>query len=376
MSDYQICARCICDTSIKGITFDEDGICNYCRTHDALERQYALGESGEKNLDKLIAKIKKAGRNKKYDCIVGLSGGTDSTYCLYKAVKLGLRPVAVHLDNGWNTEIANKNIENTVNKLGVDLKVVKLDWDEFKDIQIAFLKASVPDAEIPTDIAIIKTLYQVAASEGVRYVLNGHSFRVEGLSPLHWTYMEGKYIKSVHAKFGTMPMMTFPNLLLMDLIRYAIVKRIKVIPLLAYFEYSKEESKELLGKELAWTYYGGHHFESAYTRFVITNLLWKKFNIDKRITEYSAHVRSGQLARVKALEMRQEPIPDDADVAQYCLNKLNISIGEFNNILNTEPRSFLDYPTYYSIIKLAKVPIYLACRLHILPKIFYEKYFA
>jgi len=291
------------------------------------------------------------------------------------AKKLGLRPLAVHLDNGWDSDIAINNIKKAVTKLNVDLKTVTCDWEEFKDLQISFLKASVSDAEIPTDIAIISVLYRVAAEEGIHYVFNGHSFRVEGLSPTGWTYMDGRYIKSVHKRFGKTKLKSFPNLTISDLFYYVLVKRIRVVPLLAYINYSKEDSKKVLEKELDWTYYGGHHFESIYTRFVITNLLLKKFKIDKRIVEYSAYIRSGQMTREQALKAIKEAPLEDKDIAEYCRNKLGLTTEEFERILSSEPKTFLDYPTYYPIIKALRVPIKLACMLGLLPQIFYEKYF-
>lgn len=199
---YQICRRCIMDTTVPDIRFDESGTCNYCRIHDDLEKYYPVNEMGQQKLKNLIDKIKNKGKNKKYDCIVGVSGGTDSTHCLYLAKKWGLRPLAVHLDNGWNSEIAVNNMKRATKKLGIDLKIIKVDWEEFKDLQIAFLKASIPDVEIPTDIGIYSILYRVASKEDIPYIINGHSFRTEGSCPIGWTYMDGKYIESVYKKFG------------------------------------------------------------------------------------------------------------------------------------------------------------------------------
>lgn len=374
-NNRKICSRCISDTSIPGIRFDERGVCNFCEAHDELEKQFPLDESGQQRLNQILDKIKSKGRNKKHDCIIGVSGGTDSTYCLYLAKELGLRPLAVHLDNGWDSDIAVNNIKKAVTKLGVDLKTVTCDWEEFKDLQIAFLKASVPDAEIPTDLAIISVLYRVATEEDVHYVLNGHSFRAEGLSPTGWTYMDGRYIKSVHKRFGTTTLKSFPNLTISDLLYYVFVKRIRVVPLLAYINYSKEDSKKVLKKELDWTYYGGHHFESIYTRFIITNLLVKKFNIDKRIVEYSAYIRSGQMTRERALEAMKENLPEDEDIAEYCRNKLGLTTEEFEGILSSKRKTFLNYPTYFSTIRKLRIPIKIACMLNLLPQIFYEKYF-
>ena len=375
MDNRKICAKCISGLSIPGIRFDDRGICNFCKIHDELDKQFPLGESGQQKLNQLVGRIKLKGQNKKYDCVVGLSGGTDSTYCLYLAKKMGLRPLVVHLDNGWDTEIATNNIAKTVANLSVDLKTVTCNWEEFRDLQISFLRASVPDAEIPTDIAIIATLYRVAAEEGIHYVLNGHSFRAEGLSPQGWTYMEGRYIRSVYKKFTKAKLKNFPNLTISNLLYYVLIKKIQVVPFLAYIDYSKENSKKILEKELGWTYYGGHHFESAYTRFVITNLLWKKFNIDKRIVEYSAYIRSGRMTRDEALEKIKEPLPEDKELVQYVIDKLGLTNAEFQDIMCAEPKTFLDYPTYYPFIKAMRFPIWVACKLNLLPHIFYEKYF-
>lgn len=375
MNNQKTCSRCICDTTIPGIRFDDRGICNFCKAHDELEKQFPLNELGQQKLNRLIEKIKSKGKNKKYDCVVGVSGGTDSTYCLYLSKKLELRPLAVHLDNGWDSDIAANNIQKAVTKLGVDLRTVTCDWEEFKDIQISFLKASVSDAEIPTDLAIISVLYRVAAEEGIHYVLNGHSFRAEGFSPTGWTYMDGRYIKSIHKRFGKTNLKSFPNLTIADLLYYAFIKKIQVVPLLAYIDYRKEDSKKIMEKELGWTYYGAHHFESIYTRFVITNLLPRKFRVDKRIVEYSALIRSGQMTRDEALEAIKEALPEDKDIAEYCRNKLGLTTQEFEQILSSDPKTFLDYPTYYPIIRALRVPIKLACKFNLLPMVFYEKYF-
>ena len=375
MKNQRICVRCVSDTSIPNIRFDENGVCNFCKIHDRLEEEYPLNEPGQQRLNELIDKIKAKGKNKKYDCVVGISGGTDSTYCLYKSKKLGLRPLAVHLDNGWDSEIAIKNIKNAVRKLDIDLKMITCNWEEFKDLQISFLKASVPDAEIPTDVAIHGVLHQVAAEEGIKYIINGHSFRTEGIAPIGWTYMDGKYIQSVQKIFGNTKLKSFPNLTISSVFYYTFIKRIKVIPLLNYFRYSKEDARKILEKEVDWTYYGGHHFESIYTHFIIVYLLMKKFKIDKRKTNFSAHVRSGMMSREQALEeLRKEP-PVKEGIVEHCIEKLGLTSKEFNEIMAREPRTFHNYPTYYPVIKVIKFPVKIACKLNIFSPVFYEKFF-
>jgi len=374
-NNLQLCSRCVMDSTVPGIKFDENGVCNFCKTHDKLDKQFPLGEDGKKILDQQMNQIKKEGSGNKYDCIIGISGGTDSTFCLSLAKKYGLRPLAVHLDNGWNTDIAIENMRKTVEKLDVDFRLLECDWDEFKDLQVSFLKASVPEVELPTDLAIHSSLYRVAAKENVKYVINGHNFRTEGLQPLGWCYMDGRYIKNVQKMFGNVKLKTFPNLTISDMLYFTLIKNVKFVPMLAYLNYDKAEAGELLKKELDWNSYGGHHFESVYTRFVITNILGKKFGIDKRKVSLSAAVRSGYISREEALNKLEEPVLEDPDIEKTVLNKLGISEKDFQNIMDKDPKMFLDYPTYYSVIKLFKLPIRVACNLNLLPEIFYEKYF-
>lgn len=378
MVDRSICSRCVLDSTIPSIIYDEKGECNFCKIHDKLEKKYPLGDEGQNKITEIIDEIKSKGKNKKYDCIVGVSGGVDSTNCLYLAKKWGLRPLAVHLDNGWNSEIAITNIKKTVKKLGVDLKVVTVDWEEFKDLQVAFLKASVPDVEIPTDIGIYATLYKVASDKDIPSIINGHSIRTEGTQPLGWTYMDGKYIESIYRKFGrNRKLKSFPNLKISNLIYYICFKRIKEYRPLEYIDYDKKEAGKILGNELGWKYYGGHHYESIYTRFVASYILMKKFNIDKRKVSFSAEIHSGKINRKEALEkLHKQPYPDDKikEDKDYVLKRLDLSTKEFERLMSLPPKSFLDYPTYHSTIKKLRFFIKIACSLKLLPEVMYEKY--
>jgi N-acetyl sugar amidotransferase len=371
----KICSRCISDTTIPGIRFDQTGVCNFCSNHDRLEKQFPLNEIGKKSPETLLDKIKSAGKNKEYDCIVGVSGGRDSTYTLYLSKKLGLRPLAVHFDNGWNSEIAVTNIKNATSKLGIDLHTVVADWEEFKDLQRSFLKASVSDAEVPTDYVIISALFQTAAKIGLRYILNGHSFRTEGIAPIGWTYMDGRYIQSIHKRFGKTKITSFPILSLTKLVYYTLLKGLKYIPLLQYFDYRQKEVGKILEQELGWKYYGGHHHESIYTHFFQSYLLPTKFSIDKRKLEYSALIRSGQMTRNAALkELAENPYPYDQEIVDYTISKLGLTAEEFREIQSAKCKKFSDYPTYYPIIKATRIPIKIACKLNLLPQIFYDKY--
>lgn len=377
INNQKICLRCILDTTVPGIRFDDRGVCNYCKIHDELEKRYPLNEIGQQKLNQLVDKIKSKGKGKKYDCIVGISGGRDSTYSLYMAKKLGLRLLAVHFDNGWFSDIAHDNMKKAIEKLDVDLKTIKVNWEEFTDLQISFLKASVPDAWTSTDIGIYSTLYRVATEEGIHYIINGHSFRTEGTNPIRWSYMDGKYIKSVHKKFGKVKLKNFPNLMISNLLYYIIIKRVKEVRLLEYVDYRRDEVDKILEKELDWSYYGGRHYDSLYARFMIY-LRYKKFKVDDRKIEYSALIRSGQMTRDEALRKLKEPFYSEdeyKEVTNYVIKKLGLTTEEFEEIISAESRTFLDYPTYYSVIKMLRVPIKLACRFNILPGAFYDKYF-
>jgi len=340
-----------------------------------MEKQYPLNEEGEKKLHDLLEQIKKDGKNKEHDCVLGVSGGRDSTYLLHLAVKNGLRPLAVHFDNGWNSEIAVTNIKNATNKLNVDLYTHVADWEQFRDLQISFLKASVSDADIPTDVAIFGTLHQAAAREGIKYILNGHSFRTEGIMPKTWTYMDGRYIKSVHKMFGKQKLDTVPNYTIFDLLRYTIIGGIKVIPFINFFRYEQAEVDKTIKEELGWTYYGGHHHESHYTHFFQSYYLPKKFNIDKRKIEYSALVRSGQKTRAEALEeINGATYPYNEELVDYVRSKFGLSKEDFNKILTDKPKSFHDYPTYYPLMKSMGYFVKVLCDMGILPELLYQKY--
>ncbi len=279
---------------------------------------------------------------------MGVSGGRDSTWLLLTAVRLGLRPLAVHFDNGWNSEIAVTNIRNAIEKLGVELETVVADWEEFRDIQVAFLRASVPDVEVPTDLAIHSVLHRVAAKEGIRYILNGHSFRTEGVAPRGWTYFDGRYITAIQKRFGTRELRDFHNFGMLDVIRYTFVHRIHVVPILNYRPYNQAEITRLITEELGWTYYGGHHHESLYTKFIQSYLLPRKFRIDKRRTELSALIRSGQTTREEALAyLDSHEYEYDETLIPYVLAKLELTEAQWQEIWNTPPRSYLDYPSYY-----------------------------
>jgi len=372
----EICSKCIMDDIVQGITFDKKGECTFCKIHDELEEKYPLNETAENKLNEIITKIKEEGKNKVYDCIVGISGGRDSSFTLYKAVKLGLRPLAVHFDNGWNSESAVRNIENLCNKLNVDLYTHVANWEEFKDLQRSFLFASVPDAEVPTDWVIFSVLFEQASKHGVKNIIHGHSFRTEGTTPLTWTYMDGKYVNYIHQKFGTKTIKSFPVMTMFGYLYYTFIKKIKQVRLLYYIPYDEDKILKMLTDEVGWINYGGKHHESLYTGFFQSYILTRKFNIDKRKLHYSALIRSGQVNREKALEIiKKDPYDGGQETLNYCLKKLDFTETEFEKIMNQPKKLFLDYKSYYKLVKKLEKPILWGTKIGVIPDTVYRKFF-
>lgn len=261
------CTRCIMDVSADPfLTFDERGLCNHCLRYDSLVAARVLkGPEGEAVMQKMIARMKAAGRGREYDCIVGVSGGVDSTYVAYLVKKAGLRPLAVHLDNGWDSELAVKNIERVLRKLDIDLYTHVIDWEEFRDLQLAFLKASTPDGEIPTDHAIFALLWREAARRGIRYIVSGMNFTTESMSLPHWSYghSDWRYVKDVHRIFGTRRLRSYPRFSFLYLFYVTFIRRIRTVSILNYVDYRKEDVMRVLQNDLGWEYYGGKHHEST-----------------------------------------------------------------------------------------------------------------
>ncbi|MGB2706355.1 MAG: N-acetyl sugar amidotransferase, partial [Candidatus Omnitrophota bacterium] len=304
--EYKICRRCIIDASVPGARFDESGECNFCKVHDRLERIYPIGKKGERILKAIVEKIKKDSRKNKYDCVIGISGGRDSTYTLYSANKLGLRPLAVHFNDGFGNPVAGENMKKATAKLGIDTRTVTSDWRESKDLKLAFLKASTPDLEEGTDVGIATALYGTAIKENIKYIIFGQSFRTEGISPLEWNYLDGNYLKSVHKKFGTVKLRKWTpedpgfNLGLSHIFYYTVLKGLKTVPLLYYMDYVRRDAEEIIKKELNWVYPGAHYYDDLY-QSLMTYVYRVKFNIDRRRFNYSALVRSGQMPQEEAL---------------------------------------------------------------------------
>ena len=258
------------DTTDREIQFDNNGVCNHCRAYEErAQKELHNDEAGRKKLQQLVNEIKKNGKNREYDCVIGLSGGMDSTMVAYTIRRLGLRPLAIHLDNEWNSEVAMNNIENIVEKLNIDLHTYQVNWEEFRDLQLSFLNASVANCEIPTDHAIIALLFHTAAEKGIRYIISGGNIVTEATMPESWGYSnrDWRFIKGIHKEFGKIKFREYFHLNFFDCAYYIFVRRIKFVPILNYVPYVKKNAKKLIEKELGWRDYGGKHCESIYTRF-------------------------------------------------------------------------------------------------------------
>lgn len=352
---YQICTRCVMDTSDPEISFDEHGVCNHCHRYDQQIAAYVKRDAdGWAKMEAKAAAIRQEGAGKRYDCIIGLSGGVDSSYVAYLVVKrLGLRPLAVHMDNGWNTEIAVANIENIVSRLGIDLHTVVLDWEEFKDLQAAFVRAGVPDCEIPTDHAIAAVLYRTAAEQGVRHIIGGSNLATEQMVPRTWSagHVDWLYIRSIHRQYGHLPKLgNFPHFTLLDYaISWPYWQRFRMTYVLNFLEYDKFAAIELMKRELGWVSYGDKHHESIYTRFYQAQYLISKFKADKRRPHLSCLVNDHRLTREEALaEMAKDPVGRDvaASDREFVLKKLGISEEEFSQILSAPPKTYWDFDSY------------------------------
>lgn len=368
------CTRCLYDETVPNIIFDENGICNYCHIHDHLNREYPTGEEGKIRLEAIADDIRKDGRGKPYDVIVGVSGGADSSYMLYLTKELGLRPLAVHFDNTWNSTVATENIHDILSKLDVDLYTYVVDNKEYDDIYRSFLQAGTPDTESPTDIGLAVVLNMACEKYGIKYIFEGHSFRTEGVAPLGWIYMDGKYIQSVQKKHGTIPLKTYPNMLMPDFIKWTAILGIKKIRPLYFVDYVKKDAMSLLTREFGWEWYGGHHLENRFTAFWHTYYMPRRYGIDTRLLGHAALVRSGQLTREQGLEMLSRPQQHDKDLVEMVLKRLGYTNEEFEKILNLPRKTYRDFRNYKRTFELMRPFWWLMYKLNRVPKSFYLKF--
>lgn len=338
------------DTTDLEISFDADGFCNHCTEFINRRAKHKYqNEESDASLERIIEDVKLAGRGKDYDCVIGVSGGTDSSYTIYAAKQKGLRVLAVHLDNGWNSEEAVRNIKNVVRLCNVDYESYVLDWEEFRDIQLAFLKASVPEADTPTDMAIHAALHFFANKYGIKHIISGGNLSTEGILPASWHYdaKDMKYFNYIQKTFGTKKISKFPTIGFEKEMYYKLIKGTKILYLLNYVSYVKEEVVELLKEKLEWRSYGGKHHESKYTEFIQSYYLYEKFGIDYRRATLSSQICSGNVKRADALEQLKSKPYDLVKIEQekhFIAKKLQITLDEFERILRLPPKWYWDYP--------------------------------
>lgn len=350
----KICARGIWDETVEGIAFDEAGVSNYGRLQEKMMQDYPRGEKGKQDWLALVDKIKASTSNKTYNCIIGVSGGVDSSYLLHIAKEYGLKPLAVHLDNGFNSEISVSNIQKITDKLHIDLQTHVINYEEIKDLLRSYMKASMPWVDAPTDLAIKATMYRIALKENIKYIIRGNDFRSEGKQPKEWTYSDTRQLKYIHKRFGSgIRLKTYPMLPFSRIIYAGLVKKIKDIRPFYYLEYRKQEAKKMLMETYDWRDYGGHHHENLFTKFAMACWLPEKFGIDKRKISLSAQVLSGAITREEALEQVSRPFdtaPNLEELKEYILKKLDLDMQTFQNIMHAGNKNYKNYPSDYNRI--------------------------
>lgn len=344
----RICLRCVMDTTAREIAFYNDGTCSFCRYFDQNIRPIldrAHSNAGKIILSELVNDIKESGKDKPFDSILGLSGGADSSYMACKAAELGLRTLLVHVDMGWNTPESEKNIRHLVSRLGYKLEIINIDWEEMVDLQLAFYKASVKNCEIPQDHIYLAALYRKADELNIRYILSGANYSTESILPTTWGYNAGdlRHLRAVHRRFGSQPLLKLPTLGFWNrYVYFSILKKIKIVRLLDYIPYNRDDAKRLLITNYDWQDYNVKHYESILTRFFQGYYLPSKFGIDKRKAHFSSLILSGQMERKHALEELEKPPYPDEEMLQsdklYIADRLGLSLSEWEEILALPPR--------------------------------------
>ena len=358
---YQRCTECVMDTTDGQISFDEKGVCDHCRTYRRDILPHWDPERGDEGaVETLVERIRSAGRGRDFDCIIGMSGGADSSYLTYCAKeRFGLRPLVFHVDAGWNTQIAVNNIERIIDGLGLDLYTEVIDWAEMRDLQLAFFKSGVPHIDTPQDHAFFATMYKFAEQHKVPYILTGANYATECIrNPVEWMYYQSDSIqlRDIHRRFGTVPLRTYP---LTTILRHKVylpyVKGIKVVRPLNHVRYCKEEAMELLQRRFGWQHYRQKHFESRFTRFYEGYWLPMRFGYETRKVQFSSLIVTGQMSREEALAELQRPPYADMDVAaemQYVANKLAITVDELRGYLDLPRMSFRDYRSQHRLYRV------------------------
>lgn len=355
---YHICTRCVMDTSDPQISFDEAGVCNHCRTFESHTRQKWRPEGEETGLlEQQLEIVRRAGAGKEYDCILGLSGGIDSSYLALKVHEWGLRPLVVHVDTGWNSELATANIEVIVKHCDFDLHTVVMDWPEMRDLHLAYLRAGVPNQDVPQDHAIFANLYRYAVANRISYTISGSNLATESVLPASWggPNMDAINLRAIHKAHGSRPLKHYKTISFWDyFVLYPWVHRMRVLAPLNYMRYDKDAAISELEK-IGWRSYGRKHGESRFTKFFQNYYLPHKFGYDKRKAHYSSLILSGHMTRDAALKALQAPLysPEEleADMIYFC-KKLGLSQNEFISLLEAQSRDHSDYPNWGRLMRV------------------------
>jgi len=356
----QVCSNCVMDTTDTLIHFDEKGVCDHCNDfYKNTLPNWHTDERGQKELELLIDKIKEEGKGKDFDCIIGMSGGIDSSYLTYIAKEqFGLRPLVFHVDAGWNSQEAVNNIEKIVEGLGLDLYTEVINWEEMRDLQLAFLKSGVSHIDTPQDHSFFATMYKFAQEHKVKYILTGANLSTECIrNPVEWMYYQSDSVqlRDIHRQFGTQPLLDFPvTSILWHKIYLPYIKKIKVVRPLNYVPYIKQDAMQLLIDKFEWQPYPQKHFESRFTRFYESYWLPKRFGYDVRKVQYSSLILTGQMTREEALEKLKQPTYDESTIAydlEYVSNKLRISVPELMSYMDLPKKTYLDYKSQRDIYK-------------------------
>lgn len=365
ISAFRVCTNCVMDTTDAKIVFDEKGVCDHCNTfYKEILPNWHTGESGKQELDRLVTAIKREGAGKDFDCIIGMSGGFDSTYLVYLAkVKLGLRPLIFHVDTGWHTPESIHNVQKIVSALSLELHTEVIDWEEMRDLQLAFFKAGVPHIDAPQDHACFATMYKFASDYDVKYILTGGNYSTECIrNPIAWMYYQSdsRQLLDIHRRFGTIPLKKFPlTNILWHKVYLPYVKRVQVVRPLDYIHYIKEEAVRFMEENFGYLRYPQKHFESRFTRFYEGYWLYKKFGYDTRKVQFSSLILTGQMTRDEALVLLKEPPLDEVTVKrefEAVAQKLDITVSELKRYMEIPNKSYHDYKSQEAIYRVgAKV---------------------
>jgi N-acetyl sugar amidotransferase len=357
----QTCSRCVMDTSDPDISFNQYGVCNHCTNFDLISSQHWFpNDEGKRRLAQIVTTIQEAGKNQDYDCILGLSGGVDSSYLALKIKELGLRPLVVHVDAGWNSELAVANIERIVKHCAYDLHTHVVDWDEMRDLQLAYLRAGVANQDVPQDHIFFASLYHFATKNGIRYVLSGGNLATEGIFPEAWhgSAMDAINLRAIHRRYGERPLRQYKTISFFDYyVWYPWIKKMRTVRPLNFMPYVKDEALLELERTVGYKPYPRKHGESLFTKLFQNYYLPTKFGYDKRRPHFSSLIVSGQMTREEALAKLEEPLYDpqelEIDIAYFC-KKLRITRPEFNALMNTKSHHYSDFPNWDSRYRLLK----------------------